>query len=146
MWSPEPTLKNGLRKKWRLRVLMKKIVKIFGLILSASLILTSCGGSSSDDTTTENQEVNGDESNNEDASGSDCDQLLADYESFVDSYISIAKKMREDPTDMSVMTEYTSMMSKLPEMQAQGADCDDAEVVQKMTELNLKIAQAASSM
>jgi hypothetical protein len=125
---------------------MKKIVKIFGLILSASLILSSCGGSSSEETTTENQEVNESDASSEDAAGSDCDQFLADYETFVDSYISMAKKIQEDPTDMSAMTEYTSMMSKLTEMQSQGADCNDAEVALKMTELNLKIAQAASSM
>jgi hypothetical protein len=125
---------------------MKKIVKIFALILSASFILSSCGGSSSTEKTTENQEVNESEASSENAAGSDCDQFLADYEAFVDSYISMAKKIQEDPTDLSAMTEYTSMMSKLTEMQSLGADCNDTEVAQKMTELNLKIAQAASTM
>lgn len=125
---------------------MKKIVKIFGLILSASLILTSCGGSNSAEKTTENQEVNKSEAISDDAAGSDCDQFLADYEAFVDSYISMAKKIQEDPNDLSAMTEYTSMMSKLTEMQSLGANCNDAEVALKMTELNLKIAQAASTM
>ena len=125
---------------------MKKIVKIFGLILSASFILSSCGGSSSTEKATENQEVNESEASSENAAGSDCDQFLADYEAFVDSYISMAKKIQEDPTDLSAMTEYTSMMSKLTEMQSLGADCNDTEVAQKMIELNLKIAQAASTM
>lgn len=125
---------------------MKKIVKIFALILSASFILSSCGGSSSTEKATENQEVNESEASSENAAGSDCDQFLADYEAFVDSYISMAKKIQEDPTDLSAMTEYTSMMSKLTEMQSLGADCNDTEVAQKMTELSLKIAQAASTM
>ena len=125
---------------------MKKIVKIFGLILSASFILSSCGGSSSTEKATANQEINESEASSENAAGSDCDQFLADYEAFVDSYISMAKKIQEDPTDLSAMTEYTSMMSKLTEMQSLGADCNDTEVAQKMIELNLKIAQAASTM
>jgi hypothetical protein len=128
---------------------MKKMTTIFGLILSVSLILTSCGGSSTESTEgTEGTEGTETESGEvaEEGSSSDCDQFLADYETFVDSYISMAKKIQEDPTDMSAMTEYTSMMSKLTEMQSQGADCNDAEVALKMTELNLKIAQAASSM
>jgi hypothetical protein len=125
---------------------MKKMTTIFGLILSVSLILTSCGGSSTESTEgTEGTETESGEVA-EEGSSSDCDQFLADYETFVDSYISMAKKIQEDPTDMSAMTEYTSMMSKLTEMQSQGADCNDAEVALKMTELNLKIAQAASSM
>ena len=146
MWSPEPTLKNGNIKKWRLRILMKKIGKTFGLILSISFILTSCGGSSSESSTTENEEVTEEASSSEDASSSDCDQFLKDYETFVDSYISMAKKMQEDPTNTSVLTEYASMTSKLSEMQATGDDCTDTEIALKLTEINMKLAQAASGM
>ena len=71
---------------------------------------------------------------------------MAEYEAFVDSYISMAKKIQEDSSDLSAMTEYTTMMSKLTEMKSQGADCNDNKVALKMTELNLKIAQAASTM
>jgi len=47
-WRPEPTLKNGLKKKWRLRKnKMKKVMTIFGAILFTSVIVTSCGGGSS---------------------------------------------------------------------------------------------------
>ena len=119
---------------------MKKLVRVFGLILSISFILSSCGGSSSETTTTETEEVT------EEASSSDCDQFLKDYESFADSYIAIVEKMKANPTDMSVMTEYTSMMTKLTEMQSGGQDCTDPEYVTKMSEIAMKITNAAAAM
>lgn len=117
---------------------MKKIVKVFGLIVSASLILTSCGGSSSESETSENQEVAEDESNG------DCDQFLEDYEDFADSYIDVLEKMQEDPTDASALSEYTSSMSKLSEIQASAQDCSgDPEFASKMAEITMKISNAA---
>ena len=122
---------------------MKKMTTIFGLILSVSLILTSCGGSSTESTEsteTESGEVA------EEGSSSDCDQFLKDYEAFADSYIATVEKMKADPTDASVMTEYTSMLSKLTEVQSGGQDCTDPEFVTKLSEIAMKITNAAASM
>ncbi len=117
---------------------MKKIVTVFGLILSISFILTSCGGSNSETTTTESGEVT------EEGSSSDCDQFLRDYEAFADSYIQVVEKMKADPTDASVLTEYTSMMSKLSEIQSSAQDCSgDQEFASKMAEITMKISSAS---
>ncbi|MEY2705190.1 MAG: hypothetical protein RL407_1252 [Bacteroidota bacterium] len=112
---------------------------IFGVVLSFSLLLSSCGGSSSESTSAEDGEV-------AEGSSSDCDQFISDYEDFADAYIVVLEKMKADPTDASVMTEYTEMMSKLTELQTGGQGCTDPEDIQKISEIAMKISTAASGM
>ena len=138
---------------------------IFGTILFAAFILSSCGGSSSNEseatteesataTTTEEAAGTSDESastTEESASTteaestesqSDCDEFIKDYEEFVNSYISIAKKMKANPSDMTIMSEYTEMASKAATMQTKAGDCSDAKYVDKLAKLATKLATA----
>ena len=40
-------------------------------------------------------------------------EFLKEYEEWVDDYIAIVKKQKENPTDMSILTEYSEMLSDL---------------------------------
>jgi hypothetical protein len=81
------------------------------------------------------------EESSSDASG-DCDQFIKDYEEFVNSYIAVIKKMKANPSDMSIMTEYTEMASNAATMQSDAADCTDAKYLTKLSQLAAKMAKA----
>lgn len=40
---------------------------------------------------------------------------MKDYEAWVDDYIAIVKKYKENPTDMSILSDYTEMVSEMAE-------------------------------
>ncbi|PCH66516.1 MAG: hypothetical protein COC01_07810 [Bacteroidetes bacterium] len=101
---------------------MKKLMTIFGAIIFTSLILTSCG------------------------STDPCDKFIKDYEEFVYSYIDIIKKMKANPSDMTIMSEYTEMLTKAAKMQTESADCTDPKYADKLLKLSTKIAKAAAAM
>ena len=75
--------------------------------------------------TSDNQEIpkenEDDESESEDATDIDKDtsnsanwkQFLKDYEAWVDDYIVILKKYKENPTDTSILSDYSEMVSEL---------------------------------
>jgi len=103
----------------------------------------------SNDENTSNQSIeSGDNSNDEieSSTSKDCDQFIKDYEEFVNGYIVIIKKMKANPTDMSIMTEYAEMASNAATMQSDAADCTDAKYVTKLSQLATKMAYAAAGM
>ena len=60
-------------------------------------------------------------------------EFLKDYENWVDDYIEIVKKQKENPTDLTLLSEYTNMLSELTEwtekaddISASIKDTDDA--------------------
>lgn len=66
------------------------------------------------------------ESNN-DSNGYTWQQFLKDYEAWVDEYIVILKKYNENPSDLSILSDYTSMLTKLSEW-AERADKMEDEI------------------
>lgn len=42
-------------------------------------------------------------------------QFLKDYEAWVDSWIEISKKYRENPKDLTIISDYTNMLSEMYE-------------------------------
>ena len=76
----------------------------------------------------------------------DCDKFIKDYEVFVDSYIKILKKYKNNPTDASVMTEYTDIIQKATAMQTNAATCTDAKYTTKLMELATKMSKAATEL
>ncbi len=42
-------------------------------------------------------------------------RFLKDYEAWVDDYIAIVKKYKDNPTDMSILSDYTEMISEMTE-------------------------------
>jgi hypothetical protein len=146
---------------------MKKTMTIFGAILFASFIFSSCGGDSSKEpeTTTEEPAAKTEEpaaaaeepaaateepvaKTEEKAteSNNDCDQFIKDYEEFVDSYIVIIKKMKANPTDMTILSEYTEMAKNAATMQTNAGNCADSKYAAKLTKLATKMAKAAAGM
>ena len=89
-----------------------------------------------------NEVVVADQSNN-----SECDEFLEGYENFMDNYIVILKKSKADPTDMSIMTEYMSLMTEASEWTSKTPDdCTDLAFVAKLSKIQMKMAAAASGM
>ena len=52
------------------------------------------------------------------ASDAEWKQFLKDYEAWVDDYIEILEKYKKNPTDMTILSDYTDMMSKTAEWSA----------------------------
>lgn len=98
----------------------------------------------SDDNTSD---ANADKKADEEVSGSsDCDQFIKDYEAFATSYIKVLKKYKANPTDMTVLGEYTEMAQKAAKMDKEAKDCNDAVYVSKIAAIASKIASAAAGL
>lgn len=144
---------------------MKKQLLTFAVI--STMILASCGGSNEVESDldslldeiemtdeTENETVidkdDESESNTEiidDSSSSDeWDSVLDDYESYVDDYVAIIKKQKENPTDMSIMTEYQELMQKGTEWSTKMSEMSSnfgTEQLSRMLEIQAKLSKAA---
>lgn len=73
------------------------------------------------------------------SSSSDWREFLKDYEAWVDDYIEIIKKYKSNPSDMSILSEYTDMVSKASEWSTKAYDFDiedTDEYLEYMNELN----------
>lgn len=55
-------------------------------------------------------------------------KAMDDYEAFYDEYCDFMKKYQENPSDMSLLTEYTQMLEKLQEMEVSFAAWDEDEL------------------
>jgi len=74
----------------------------------------------------------------------DCDEFLKQYEEFIVEYVKVLKKYKDSPSDMSIMADYTRLMTKAGEWKDYPNDCaDDAAFVAKYTEMTMRINQAA---
>ncbi len=142
---------------------MKKIIKMFGAFLIASTLLASCNGSKSQEKELKDYENNtmeriekyqkmGDEDNDiskssddtETSSSSDCEQFCSDYEEFANEYVLFMKKYKANPSDMTILSEYSEMTQKASEMQESSKDCAaDPVVAARVTKALSKIAKAA---
>ena len=144
---------------------MKKQLLTFAAI--STMILASCGGSNEVESDldslldeiemtdeTENETVidmdDESESNTEiidDSSSSDeWDSVLDDYESYVDDYVAIIKKQKENPDDMSIMTEYQELMQKGTEWSTKMSEMSSnfgPEQLSRMLEIQAKLSKAA---
>jgi len=73
----------------------------------------------------------------------DCDKFLKQYEEFITEYVKVLKKYKNSPTDMSIMADYTRLMTKASEWNEYPDDCgDDAAFVAKYTAMTMRITQA----
>jgi len=144
---------------------MKKQLLTFAAI--STMILASCGGSNevesdldslldeiemTDETENETAIDKDDESESnteiiDDSSSSDeWDSVLDDYESYVDDYVAIIKKQKENPTDMSIMTEYQELMQKGTEWSTKMSEMSSnfgPEQLSRMLEIQAKLSKAA---
>jgi hypothetical protein len=71
---------------------------------------------------------------------------LADYEEYVDDYVSLIKKQKADPTDMSIMTECQELMQKGTEWSSKMTEMSSSfgpEQLTRMQEIQSKLSKAA---
>lgn len=80
-------------------------------------------------------------------SSGNCDEFLNGYEEYMDQYIAILKRQKANPTDMSILSEYTTMAAKAGEWTTKTKDCaTDPKFATKYTEIAAKMANAMSGM
>ena len=88
-----------------------------------------------------------------DASGlrSDFKEAMDNYESFMNDYVDFMKKYKANPTDLSLITDYTTYISKYNELSQSfekwnSSDMNDAEkayYIEVQTRVNNKLLEAA---
>jgi len=76
-------------------------------------------------------------------SSTDCDQFIKEYTAFVDSYIMLMKKYKANPTDPSILIEYSDAAQNAVDMQSNASNCTDPKYASKLMELANKIAKSA---
>ena len=79
--------------------------------------------------------------NNAGGQTADCDNFIKEYEAFVNSYIKLNKKYKANPTDVSILSDYTDAAQKAVDMQTQAGDCTDLKYAKKLLELSNKLSQ-----
>ena len=112
---------------------------------------TKTTDSNSTSVTTDKNEETKAPSNNESSGNEEWRQFLKDYEAWVDDYITIVKKYKDNPTDMSVLTDYTNMVSEMAdwaeradEIELELEDTDAAlEYSAELLRIAAKLAEAA---
>lgn len=79
-----------------------------------------------------------------DNSGGDCEKFLKDYEAFVNSYVAFMKKYKANPTDMTLLANYSKMLEKAGKMEDRAKDCnDDPKFAARLAKIATKMAAAA---
>ncbi len=83
------------------------------------------------------------ETSSSDASG-DCEQFCSDYEAFADEYVALMKKYKANPSDPTILSEYTEMLSTASDMEKSSKDCSaDPNAAARISKALAKIAKAA---
>ena len=90
---------------------MKRVVALF-LVFVVILGLCACGNTTSSSSSDEKAEW---------------EKFIDDYNKWADDYIELANKYKANPTDMSIVTDYTNMASDVAEWAAK-ADKITAEL------------------
>ena len=94
---------------------MKKITNVIAIAFMA-IILFSCGSKAS------------------------CEKFLKEYEIYVNKTVDIVKKMKANPSDMTILSEYTKLLSESTKWMPQSTDCkNDPEFLRKCTDIQLRL-------
>ena len=97
-----------------------------------------------DNSTSSSDESDDDNSTSSSDASGDCDQFCSDYESFANEYVDLMKKYKANPSDASILSEYTEIVSKAADMQESSKDCTaDAKFAARISKAVAKIAKAA---
>ena len=77
--------------------------------------------------------------------GAEWDEFLDDYEEYMDDYIELMKNMKDDPSDMSILTEYTEFAQKSTEWATKMSNASGdfgPEQLARMQEIQAKMVKA----
>ena len=77
----------------------------------------------------------------------DCDKYLTDFDALMTSYASITSKMAKNPLDVTILSEYSDMATKLQEMENDKPDaCNgNAAFAKHYARIMAKMSQAAAA-
>lgn len=96
--------------------------KILSLICSLALIfsLVACNTENNikqENLSNQNPQINGEASNisTESSSSAEWRQFLKEYEEWVDKYIVVYNKYKSNPSDLSILSDYTDIAAQLVE-------------------------------
>ena len=140
---------------------MKKVLVY--ILLFGMLSLTACGDGESftndnpapaSNATVFHDDEQPDEKQNESERKNDSDtvgwrQFLNDYEAWIDRYVELVKKQKENPSDISVLSDYAGMAAELNEWTQQADEMrSELETVspQELLEYTTELARIVSKM
>ncbi len=148
---------------------MKRMLAIL-MALTLLFVLTACGSGMDDtvhsslddvsstfifdDVSDNSTEFNSDEVLSNVTSNDDWRDFLKEYEEWVDKYIAVVKKYNANPTDLSILTEYTSLVTELADWTERADDVSDsiadiedaAEYSAELMRIAAKLADAAGDL
>jgi len=90
---------------------MKKILSLV-LVIIVAFSLFACGGKVENDANVSSAETVVEQ---ESENNTEWKQFLKEYEDWVDEYIEITKKYKSNSADISILSDYTNMLSELTE-------------------------------
>lgn len=141
--------------------------KLLALVLSLMLLFSfaSCGenekydDTKKDETKVETQYNNSyqttdkaEDKTTDKNDASEWKKFIKEYDEWVDDYIAIVKKYKDNPTDFSILADYTEMMSDLAEWSAKADKVSDEledspaaamEYAAELAKIAAKLAKAA---
>ena len=97
---------------------MKKILSTLLIVCFCALLFVACDNTANAPT---DNTGNTDDPQNESIITSDLEEdknwetFLAEYEAFVDDYIELTNKYKANPTDLTIVNQYTEMSQKVAE-------------------------------
>ena len=129
---------------------MRKVMTIFGAIIFASTLFTSCGGCNKTEPEVKTETIiikevpapAAEPAQPVAPAGIDRDQFVKNYSAFADSYIKLVKKRRDNPRDPSILIEYTDAAAKALVMQKDAKACTNSEHAAEILEIANRIAKA----
>ena len=144
---------------------MKRLLVLI-MALSLLLLMTACGGGEnkssqnyiddmssmfdSDDLFDDNNEFNSIAESSDDTSAledADWKDFLKEYEEWVDKYIAVVKKYKANPTDLSILSEYSSLMGELTDWTERADDISDSIVdVEDAAEYSAELVRIAAKL
>lgn len=135
---------------------MKKFLAIV-LVLMLMLSLAACGGETSTtdvntDTSSEQSDVTVETDVAEEASGDEeWRQFLADYEVWVDEYVALMEKYNDNPTDPTLITDYTTLAQEALEWSEKAESVkaeleNNPEALKEYSETLASIAETIASV
>jgi len=139
---------------------MKNFKIILGVITIVSFILLGCNNTSNQnsakqpttdsvvstsDTTKNSVDVSANSGTV--SSSADCEAFLKGYDKFADKYIVMMKKMKANPSDPSLMSEYTGVLTEVSEWIDKLKTCaGDPKYSTRLLEIQKKIDKASAEL
>lgn len=132
---------------------MKKLLAIL-LVAIMAVSLSACGEKQSDDNGGEANNVSQSEVSSDSVTSSGNEewrQFINDYDAWVDNYIAIVKKYKANPTDTSILSDYTKLVSETADwakradnIRVELKDADEAlEYSQELLKISNKLMEVA---